>query len=310
MGRPFKIEPPGALHAVSTESADMTPRGSDPFDERRLGALLVRQGSLRHEQIGEVLSHQQRSKGRPFGECAIALGLVTQEQVDHAIALQHGSVFVPQPQRHLYGSDLVTLHDPFSEQSEALRGVRAQLALRWFGPEPERRTLAIVSPCSGDGRTRVCANLAILFAQLGEPTLLIDADMRAGRIHSLFGIDNAQGLSSHLTRRTAQASIKPVPGVEHLHILPCGPRPPNPQELLSRAQFALMLEDLARDYAYILIDTPAALTYGESATIAVRSSGCLMVVLRNRTRVAEAQTLADGLSKLSAQVVGAVINER
>ena len=170
-------------------------------------------------------------------------------------------------------------------------------------------TMAVVSPATGDGRTHVCANLAILFAQLGEPTLIVDADLRGGCMHRLFGIDNAVGLSSHLSRRTTAAPIRAVPGIDHLHLLPCGPLPPNPQELLSRAQFALLLEELAHVYAYILIDTPAAARHGESATVAVRASGCLMVVRRNRTRIAEAQVLADGLGKLSAQVIGAVVNE-
>lgn len=315
MARPVKLDHHAeAVYAVRSESPADTPAdftGPPTMNgERRLGALLVAQGSMQPEQIDIVLVHQRRNRGRPFGECAVELGFVTQAQLDQAIAAQHGSVFVPEPERHLFGTSLVALHDPGGEQAEALRGVRAQLALRWFGPEPEKRTLAVVSPRSGDGRTHVCANLAILFAQLGEPTLLIDADLRNGRMHTLFGVDNALGLSSHLALRTNRAPVKTVPGLDNLHLLTTGPTAPNPQELLSRAQFALMLGDLARAYAYILIDTPAALDCGESATVAVRSSGCLMVVRRNRTRMAEAQVLADGLTKLSAQVVGAVINER
>lgn len=310
MIRPLKIDPSPTLHAVAPEARPPAPHDPHVVAERRLGALLVKQGRLSLEQVNAVLEHQRQAPApRPFGQCAIELGLLSQPQVDHAIAIQHDSLFVPEAERHLFGRDLVVLHEPFSAQAEALRGVRSQLAMRWFDDQLEKRALAVVSPATGDGRTHVCANLAILFAQLGEPTLIVDADLRGGCMHRLFGIDNAVGLSSHLSRRTTAAPIRAVPGIDHLHLLPCGPLPPNPQELLSRAQFALLLEELAHVYAYILIDTPAAARHGESATVAVRASGCLMVVRRNRTRIAEAQVLADGLGKLSAQVIGAVVNE-
>lgn len=309
MARPIKLDSSPLLHAIDGEgrSAAVDP---SVVTERRLGALLIKQGRMSHDQVEIVLRHQRTSvPARPFGQCAIELGLLSQSQVDHAIAIQHDSLFVPEGERHLFGDDLVVLHDPFSEQAEALRGVRSQLTMRWFDSDLEKRTLAIVSPSAGDGRTHVCANLAILFAQLGEPTLVVDADLRGGRIHTLFGVDNAVGLSSHLSRRTTAAPIREVPGIDYLHVLPCGPLPPNPQELLSRAQFALLLEELAHVYPYILIDTPAAAHFGESATIAVRSSGCLLVTRRHRTRIADAQMLTDGLNKLSAQVVGAVVND-
>jgi protein-tyrosine kinase len=187
--------------------------------------------------------------------------------------------------------------------------VRSQLVLKWFGADPEQRTLAVVGLSPGDGRSHVVANLARLFAQMDEDTLVIDADLRQPAQHRLLGVDNSTGLADYLAGRVPRPPIRAVPEERHLHVLAAGNVDPSSLPLLARRQFGLMLGGLAARYSFILIDTPPAAQFSEAVTVAVRSSGCLVVTRRHRTRLAEAQALADKLSANSVEVIGALIND-
>ena len=125
---------------------------------------------------------------------------------------------------------------------EHLRSLRTQLSLRWF--ENQQAALAIVSPGSGEGRSWIAANLAVLFAQTGKRTLLIDADLRRPRQHALFGIPERNGLSSILAGRAGLDGLTEIPGVPDLTVLPAGVVPPNPQELLARPLFQRLINAL------------------------------------------------------------------
>ena len=109
--------------------------------------------------------------------------------------------------------------------------------LRWFDTDPAHKALAIISGERREGRSYIAANLAVVFSQLGEHTLLIDADMRNPSQHKLFGLDNGGGLSAVLSGRGRPVTVKHVPGLPDLWVLPAGAPPPNPLELLARPQF-------------------------------------------------------------------------
>lgn len=192
---------------------------------------------------------------------------------------------------------------------ETLLAVRAQLVHRWFGPEPERRTLAVVSPDRGDGRSWVTANLARLFAELDDETLVIDANLRRPTIHQVFGASNREGLSSFLQGAAPQPPVRPVPGKPHLHLLSAGPAVAEPHKLIARRSFGLMLEQLADRYDAIFVDTPAVSAGADALTLALRCSGALLVVRRGQTRVADVKALKDRLQQMTVEVIGAVINE-
>src|SRR6185503_6302746 len=128
-------------------------------------------------------------------------------------------------------------------------------------PGAGRRTLAITSPGAREGRSFIAANLAVVFAQLGQRTLLIDADFRAPRQQAIFNISDRFGLSSVLSGRADLSAAVPVSGLTGLSVLPAGPLPPNPLELLSRPSFAALLGKAQAEYDVILIDTPPATEY-------------------------------------------------
>lgn len=274
---------------------------------RAIGALLIDAGKLRAEDAEAVL-RLQKEKNLRFGDAAIELGFITQADIDLALSRQFDYPYLA-PGESKVSEEVAAAYDPFSPQVEALRALRAQLMLRWFDHDAARTALAIVSAARGEGRSYIAANLAVVFSQLGERTLLIDADLRHPRQHELFGADNRAGLSALLTGRAMLDVIQRIPGLLGLSVLPAGALPPNPQELLARPQFAQLLADLAGHYDVILIDTPAAADTADAQTAAVRAGAALVVVRKNASRTWRVRGLSDSVAHAKATIVGAVLNE-
>jgi len=272
-----------------------------------IGAILVDSGKLTLEAAERIL-RLQKEQGLLFGDAALQLGLLSNQDIQFALARQYDYPYLLQGDGEV-STELVAAYQPFSPQVEALRALRSQLMLRWFTGERGRRTLAVVSPARGEGRSYLAANLAVVFSQLGERTLLIDADMRNPRQHTLFNLDNRCGLSSILSGRGEVSDIKRIPSFKDLSLLTAGPQPPNPQELLGRPPFAKLLDELAGEFDVIIIDTPATTDYAEARTIAVRASGALMVARKKETRVADLRELIKQLTQSGVAVVGSVLNE-
>lgn len=281
-----------------------------PLDAgRSIGAILVDSGKLTVEDAERIL-HVQKERGLRFGDAAIQLGLVSSQDIQLALAQQYDYPYLVRKEHgDAISDELIAAYQPFSYQVETLRALRSQLMLRWFADEPERRTLAVASPGRGDGRSYLAANLAVVFSQLGEHTLLIDADLRNPRQHTLFHLDNRSGLSSILSNRAESGDIKRIPSFIDLSVLTAGPQPPNPQELLGRPMFARLLEEMAREFDVIIIDTPAGTDYADVQTIAMRSSAALMVARNNRTSVTAFGELVKSFANAGVAVVGSVFND-
>lgn len=277
-----------------------------PGSERQIGSLLVIDAKLSLEDVERVLRFQ-REKGVRFGDAAVALGLATPLDVQHALSKQFGYPIVVPGTSNL-SVELVAAYDPFAQQVEGFRALRSQLLLRWLTPESQRKSVAVVSAQRGEGRSYIAANLAIVFSQLGRRTLLIDADLRHPRQHALFGVSNAHGLSTVLSERVEEA-IQRVPGLADLSIMAAGPTPPNPQELLSRLAFSKELENAGGAFDVIIVDTPPLKHSADAQTIAVRAGGALLLARRHRSRVADVRALAETLRGASAQIAGVILND-
>ncbi len=271
-----------------------------------IGALLVDSGRLTQDEAERIHDYQKKV-GLPFGEAGISMGLLTDEDVRHALALQFGHASLS-PDAGL-GKDLVAAYEPDSPAVEHLRSLRAQLMLRWFENDANHHSaLAVVSAGPGEGRSYITANLAVLFSQMGKRTLVIDADLRKPRQHRIFGIPGKVGLSALLSGRAGaevMCDIKPLPG---LTVLPAGVLPPNPQELLSRPAFQRLVQSLRGMYEVILIDTPAASSWADASTVAARAGAALMVTCRDRSSMPRVIKLSDDLKEFGVTVVGAVLN--
>jgi len=279
---------------------------TDPVaNERRLGAIMLELGLLQTDQIEPILK-TQRELCLPFGAAAMSLGLLTEVQLQQAMFSQFDYPYLVRGAGEL-SPQLVAAYEPSSPQVEVLRAIRGQLLLQWF--TPGQRALAVVSANNGDGRSFITANLGVVFSQLGEDTLLIDANLRAPHLHELFKLDNSPGLSSILAGMAETDSIQPVPLLKNLSVLSAGPQPPNPGELLARPVFAELLQELSTQYEIIFIDTPAGLICSETSMLAARAGGALTVVRKHRTRLSDLRQLNEVIRDAGARLIGSVLNE-
>ena len=272
-----------------------------------IGSLLIDAGKLRPEDAEAVLRLAREKKLR-FGDAAIELGLITQEDIDFALSRQFDYPYLI-PGESKVSEEVVAAYDPFSAQVESLRALRAQIMLRWFDDRPARNALAIVSASRREGRSFITANLGVVFSQLGERTLIVDADMRHARQHELFGLDNRAGLSAVLSGRAGLEVVQRVPGLVGLSVLPAGVLPPNPGELLARPGFAQLLEQLAAHFDVVLLDSPPAAETADAQTLAVRAGAALVVVRKNSSRTWRVRGISDSVAKAKATIVGAVLND-
>ena len=274
--------------------------------DRRIGSILAEEGKLGIEDIERVMELQQ-ANGLRFGEAALGLGLITEDDLRCAVAKQYDLPHLL-PGNESISSELVVAYEPFHPRAEELRLLRTQLLMRWSRAGVGRRALAIASPGSGEGRSYVAANLAVIFSQLGERTLLIDADLRSPRQHRIFNIPDRIGLSAVLSGRADHGAIAPVREFGRLSLLPAGVPPPNPQELLSRPAFGLFLQEMWADFDVILFDTPPAKLYADAQNVAFRAGSAVMLARKDYTRLADTTGVIRELSDTGVRVVGTIFN--
>jgi receptor protein-tyrosine kinase len=272
--------------------------------DNRIGKLLLESGKIKTGDVERILQ-LKKTRNMRFGEAAVSLGLATSADIVQVLASQYDYPYLQKGEGNFNG-ELVSAYNPFSRQVEALRSLRSQLLLRWL--DADHKALAIVSPQAGEGRSYLSANLAVVFSQLGERTLVLDANMRKPRQHAIFRVGNDSGLSTVLAGRGGIEAVRRIPFFISLSILPAGPTPPNPLELLSRGQFAELLDELGQRFDVILIDTPAGDSCSDALTIAARTGAALMVLRKNHTRMRNARQFAAQITNPSTTPIGAVIN--
>lgn len=173
------------------------------------------------------------------------------------------------------------------------------------------RVLAVVSPAQGEGKSFTASNLAVSFAQMGERTLLIDGDLRSGRLHELFALPATLGLTSVLQMHcTAQQAVQPVPGLAGLSLLAAGPGVDRPTDLLARDATAFLIQGLAQAFDIVIIDTPPAQQRPDAALLVSASRQYLLVARENLTGRAGVVRLAHELDQLGARLLGSVLLRR
>ncbi len=273
---------------------------------RSIGAILIDNGRLSPEAAERIIK-LQKDKGLRFGDAAIQLGLVSATDIEKALSHQYDYPYLTSSSQ--VSETLVAAFKPFSPVVEQLRALRSQLMLRWFGNDSANKALAVVSPESREGRSFVAANLAVVFSQLGERTLLIDADLRNPVQHRFFGLNNKQGLSSVLAGRSSrdEAAIR-IPDLMNLTVLSAGPQAPNPLELLSRPQFSALLAQSGEDFDIVIIDTPPAAPTADAQTICARTRGALIVARRDISQAASLRRMTQSLQQDGVHLVGTLLN--
>lgn len=277
----------------------------DSAADRLIGNLMRATCDLSDEEIERIAAYQ-RGSGLRFGEAAVALRLARREDVLAALSqqFQYPIGFLGQD----IDTELIVAANPFSEQAEAFRELRTRLLE--LLDDGARCALAIVSPDSGDGKTYLAANLAVAFSQLGERTLLIDADVRTPRQHRLLNVENSVGLTSVLAGFSdSSVAVQAISALPDLYLLPAGPVPPNPLELLQRRRFRALVQAMLQKFAHVVIDTPAAVRGADSRVIAARCGASVVVGRRSRSRLAPLEGLLEALGRAHVKVAGVVMNE-
>jgi receptor protein-tyrosine kinase len=284
--------------------------GGAPRATRSLGGILVDSGLLKPEDAERVLQVQKEENLR-FGAAAVKLGLLTEADIQYALARQFSYAYLrrgPGEKRQV-SDEIVAAYQPFSPRVEQIRSIRSQLMLRWFDKAELRQVLTVVGTERGEGRSYLAANLAVVFSQLGERTLLVDADLRSPRQHELFYLENKIGLSTVLSGRSREEAIIRIADLAGLSVLPAGPVPPNPLELLNRLNFDEFMMHVKANYDIIILDTPALADGEDGAMLAVRTGAALAVARAGRTRMTDFQDMVQGLMSAGVAIVGTVLNE-
>ncbi len=192
-------------------------------------------------------------------------------------------------------------------QREMFRQLRTNIQAR-IQEESQTPILLIVSPDPEEGKSTITANLATAFARNDLRALIIDGDLRRPRQHECFGLSNMVGLSSVLNRELALQNAIQFHEDTRVHVLPSGPIPANPTELLASAHMKQLIEELRGSYDIIFIDSPALTAVADTMVLTALATGSIMVVARGRSRRAPILTALDQLRYIKANILGAVIN--
>jgi capsular exopolysaccharide synthesis family protein len=201
---------------------------------------------------------------------------------------------------------LCAFHHPDHAASEAYRGVRTSLYFSSRGAG--HRVVQITSPVPGDGKTTLSANLAISAADSGKTVLLIEADFRRPRLGEIFSLNEEHGVSSVIGRVSDLEEAIQQTKISDLSVMPCGPRPSNPSELLTSPRFQQLLEAARERFDLILVDTPPLLAVTDPAVVAPRVDTVLLVVSLGRNVRHVAHRATEVLESIGANVLGVVVN--
>ncbi len=228
--------------------------------------------------------------------------MYTMEQIEAATELPTVGR-IPSSKDSLQIARLNNGHYP---QLEAFRRLRTNILT--LGPDAHPAVTMVTSAQRGEGKSTVCANLAVTIAQSGRRVIVVDCDMRLPSVHKMFDLPNKRGLTSVLTQEVSLHEAILDSSYPRLQVLTSGPLPPNPTELLGSPQMVSLLEDLRAEYDVVLLDTPAMLSVADSAVLAPMADKIIWVVSLAVTRRGDVQTVRRQLSHVHVSSVEVVIN--
>lgn len=201
---------------------------------------------------------------------------------------------------------LITNKHPKSPFAEAFRTLRTNLA--FTNPDLPSKILLITSTGPLEGKSTTIANLAVVLAQGGNRTLVIDADLRKPTMHKIFEKQNQRGLSNALVDQAETKDLVQATDVPNLNVITSGPLPPNPAELLGSARMKALLPALAEGYDHVLFDTPPVLAVTDAAVLASLVDGVILVARAGSTRIDHLKEAKAALEMTGVRLIGTVLN--
>lgn len=216
-------------------------------------------------------------------------------------------VFKRKKQAQASKRHIITHVNPKSPISEQYRTIRTNI--RFSSIDNNIQTILVTSAETEAGKSITSANLAVVYAQQGMKTLLIDADLRKPTIHFTFNLNNLYGLSNVLAadRQFEQAVVST--DIPNLHVLTCGPIPPNPSELLGSTRMQEMLEQAKKLYDFIIFDTPPALVVTDATILANIVDGSIIVIRSGKTKTENAEKAVALMTDTKSKMLGAILND-
>lgn len=207
----------------------------------------------------------------------------------------------------MVGIDLVTLEKPKSPVSEAYRTLRTNI--QFSSLDKKLKKIVVTSSGPNEGKTTTALNLAVTLAQNGHKIILLDCDMRKPSIHKRLKMSNMTGISDILVGEVLLNKAINKGPVENLDIITSGTRPPNPAELLSSQRMLGFLEELEKEYEYIIIDTPPVLMVTDAQVLSKYADGTLLVVASGEAEKDAVKRAKELLDKVEANIIGVVLNK-
>ena len=202
---------------------------------------------------------------------------------------------------------LITLEQTKSPISEAYRMLRTNV--QFTSVDSETQKIMITSSGPREGKSHTVANLAVSMAQSGKSVLIIDADLRNPTQHKLFGLDNGEGLSVSLVQDQDYRKYIRETAAPGVMVLPAGPVPPNPAELVGSKRMKRLIEEVSEQFDMVLIDTPPVIAVTDAAILAQEVDGVILVLASGEVNKVYAQKAKEQLNKLGVKILGAVLNK-
>ena len=194
---------------------------------------------------------------------------------------------------------------PKSIDAEAYRSLRSNIEYSSF--DDEYRVIVVTSSVPGEGKSTTSGNLAIALAQSGNSVLLVDCDMRKPSIHKNFKISNAAGTAELLLRKKLFEEVANKYN-ENLTIITAGKIPPNPSEMLASRAMTAFIEEMKKEFKYIILDTPPLQAVTDAQVLSTKADGVLLVVKAGSTKKEMVFNSVDLIKKVQGKVIGTVLN--
>lgn len=209
--------------------------------------------------------------------------------------------------------ELVAHKDPKSPVSETFRTLRTNI--QFMNTNKRLKTLLVTSTMPGEGKSWVASNLAVTFAQAGRRVILIDADMRKGRVYSIFGVTPRPGLSNYLSgvgendERNDLGNYLRKTEIPNLYVMPAGNIPPNPSELLVTHQMRNLLEELKRECDIVIIDGTPSKLVTDAVILSRFTDSTIVVTAHNQTKKDDLAQVVKDIKNVGGHVAGVVYNK-